>query len=126
MADFEAPTSALPSTNLSAPNLTWASNALKNFVPTPIRTLTHNPRLKEAVNAARAAMSHPARAIVATQSFEDAVVACKEKVAKISKECRRFNRKYRDAHFGRSPGLGVGWRDMLTGRKIWRSMRSSV
>ncbi|KAH0551375.1 hypothetical protein GP486_007411, partial [Trichoglossum hirsutum] len=34
-----------------------------------------------------------------TRSFEQAADACREKVQKISKECRRVNQKYRDTHF---------------------------
>lgn len=35
----------------------------------------------------------------ALQSYQEAVDACKKKVAKIVKECRRLNQKYRDPHF---------------------------
>ncbi|KAF2472364.1 cysteine proteinase [Lindgomyces ingoldianus] len=35
----------------------------------------------------------------AVASYEEAADACKKKVAKIVKECRRLNQKYRDPHF---------------------------
>ncbi|PWW77978.1 cysteine proteinase [Tuber magnatum] len=51
-------------------------------------------------DAAAAHLAHgAAKSITATQGFQDAVEHCKEKVAKIAKECRSANRKYRDFHF---------------------------
>lgn len=35
----------------------------------------------------------------AMASYQEAVNACKKKVEKITKECRRLNQKYRDPHF---------------------------
>ena len=35
----------------------------------------------------------------AQASYDEAVQACEEKVAKIVRECRRINQKYRDPHF---------------------------
>ncbi|CUS13992.1 unnamed protein product [Tuber aestivum] len=57
------------------------------------------PRNKLA-DAAAAHLPHgAAKSVTATQSFHDAVEHCKAKVAKITKECRSANRKYRDFHF---------------------------
>jgi hypothetical protein len=61
--------------------------------------LPRNTRADEVASAALEANQHPIRSVATTRSFGDAVAACKSKVEKISKECRRFNRKYRDAHF---------------------------
>ncbi|PUU83747.1 hypothetical protein B9Z19DRAFT_1071564 [Tuber borchii] len=49
--------------------------------------------------AARHFLREPAKTAIATQGFDDAVEHCKAKVARIAKECRSANRKYRDFHF---------------------------
>lgn len=46
-------------------------------------------------------------------SYEEAVRTCKLKVAKIVKECRRANQKYRDPHFDIEFDLKWGRRDCL-------------
>lgn len=58
--------------------------------------------LPDNLYAKRAAAHAPKGAIPgknALASYEEAVFACKAKVAKIVKECRRLNQKYRDPHF---------------------------
>ncbi|KAI1098473.1 cysteine proteinase [Jackrogersella minutella] len=46
-------------------------------------------------------------------SYEEAAAVCKAKVAKIVKECRRVNQKYRDPHFDLELDLKSGGRDTL-------------
>ncbi|KAI2618279.1 cysteine proteinase [Hypomontagnella submonticulosa] len=46
-------------------------------------------------------------------SYEEAAAVCKAKVAKIVKECRRVNQKYRDPHFDLEVDLKWGSRDTL-------------
>ncbi|KAI0891668.1 cysteine proteinase [Annulohypoxylon nitens] len=46
-------------------------------------------------------------------SYEEAAAVCKAKVAKIVKECRRVNQKYRDPHFDLESDLKWGGRDTL-------------
>ncbi|KAJ6443538.1 epoxide hydrolase 1 [Purpureocillium lavendulum] len=46
-------------------------------------------------------------------SYEDAAAMCRAKVAKIVKECRRVNKKYRDPHFDLESDLKLGRRDTL-------------
>jgi hypothetical protein len=65
----------------------------------PQTILPDNTRATALTLASAAALQEPARSLVATKSFREAVSACKDKVAKIVRECRRFNRKFRDAHF---------------------------
>ncbi|KAI2602543.1 cysteine proteinase [Hypoxylon sp. NC1633] len=46
-------------------------------------------------------------------SYEEAAAVCKAKVAKIVKECRRVNQKYRDPHFDLEFDLKWGYQDTL-------------
>ncbi|KAI1463907.1 cysteine proteinase [Daldinia caldariorum] len=46
-------------------------------------------------------------------SYEEAAALCRAKVAKIVKECRRVNQKYRDPHFDLEIDLKWGSRDTL-------------
>ncbi|KAI8623159.1 hypothetical protein F5Y19DRAFT_468721 [Xylariaceae sp. FL1651] len=46
-------------------------------------------------------------------SYEEAAAVCRAKVAKIVKECRRVNQKYRDPHFDLEFDLKWGGRDTL-------------
>ncbi|KAG0136169.1 large subunit of cytosolic Ca2+-dependent cysteine protease [Tuber indicum] len=57
------------------------------------------PKNKLAGAAAAHLPQGATKSVIATQSFHDAVEHCKSKVAKIAKECRSANRKYRDFHF---------------------------
>ncbi|KUJ13736.1 cysteine proteinase [Mollisia scopiformis] len=50
----------------------------------------------------------------AVKSYEEAAQNCKDKVAKIVKECRRVNQKYRDPHFDIEFDLKWGKKDCLT------------
>jgi len=50
----------------------------------------------------------------AVASYAEAVASCKDKVAKIVKECKRVNQKYRDPHFDIEFDLKWGVRDCLT------------
>lgn len=96
-ANTAAPTTIAPTAGLSSALL--VAEKLRSLVTGNLLPL--NSRATEAAAiAARASLDVTAKSLVATVSFETAVAACKEKVEKIAKECRRFNRKYRDAHFG--------------------------
>lgn len=58
--------------------------------------------LPDNLYAKRAAAHAPKGAILgqnAVASYDEAAAACRAKVAKIVKECRRINQKYRDPHF---------------------------
>ncbi|KJZ70831.1 hypothetical protein HIM_09790 [Hirsutella minnesotensis 3608] len=46
-------------------------------------------------------------------SYDEAAAVCRAKVAKIIKECRRINKKYRDPHFDLESDLKLGRRDCL-------------
>lgn len=50
----------------------------------------------------------------AVASYEEAAAICKEKVAKIVRECRRVNQKYRDPHFDIEFDLKWDIKDCLT------------
>ncbi|KAI0120929.1 calpain family cysteine protease [Xylariales sp. AK1849] len=64
--------------------------------------------------AARAAKhSRQATGITTQASYDEAAALCKAKVAKIVKECRRVNQKYRDPHFDLEFDLKWGKRDTL-------------
>ena len=80
-----------------------ASSSVFSWFRGPTGILPFNTRADDTAAAAAAAHETSAKSIVATKSFDDAVAACKDKVEKIVRECRRFNRKYRDSHFGERP-----------------------
>ena len=80
--------------------------------------------LPDNLYAKRAAAHAPKGSIPgvnALASYDQAVDACRSKVAKIVKECRRLNQKYRDPHFDieadfkRSQALPDTPADCLTG-----------
>jgi hypothetical protein len=80
--------------------------------------------LPDNLYAKRAAAHAPKGSIPgvnALASYEQAVESCRNKVAKIVKECRRLNQKYRDPHFDieadfkRSQALADTPADCLTG-----------
>jgi hypothetical protein len=80
--------------------------------------------LPDNLYAKRAAAHAPQGSIPgvnALASYEQAVESCRNKVAKIVKECRRLNQKYRDPHFDieadfkRSQALPDTPADCLTG-----------
>lgn len=54
-----------------------------------------------------------AYAVPVNSSYEAAATLCRAKVEKIIKECRRVNKKYRDAHFDIETDLKIGVRDCL-------------
>jgi len=53
-------------------------------------------------------------------SYDEAAAVCRAKVAKIVKECRRVNQKYRDPHFDLELDLKLNRRDCLDGLDNWR------
>lgn len=59
--------------------------------------LPENLYAKRAAAAAAVVESDSAKNCLT--SYEEAVAACKAKVEKITRECRRVNQKYRDPHF---------------------------
>jgi len=56
----------------------------------------------------------------AKASYEEAAQHCRDKVAKIVKECRRVNQKYRDPHFDLEADLKQERRDCLESLNNWR------
>ncbi|OTB02778.1 hypothetical protein M426DRAFT_13201 [Hypoxylon sp. CI-4A] len=90
---------------------------------TPGKATTIIPHNKYAERAAR----RSAKAIgTNTQtSYEEAAAVCKAKVAKIAKECRRVNQKYRDPHFDLEFDLKWGSRDTLESLNNQREKPSS-
>ncbi|RYP03722.1 hypothetical protein DL764_004946 [Monosporascus ibericus] len=71
--------------------------------------IPHNEYIQKAVdNHLRASSGKTTQA-----SYEEAAAVCRAKVAKIVKECRRINQKYRDPHFDLELDLKWGKRDTL-------------
>lgn len=63
--------------------------------------------------AAPPAASMVAHALPVYASYEAAAAVCRAKVQKIINECRRVNKKYRDAHFDIETDLKMGARNCL-------------
>ena len=82
--------------------------------------------LPDNLYAKRAALNAPKGVIPghkAVVSYDEAVDACKNKVARIVKECRRVNQKYTDVHFDIEIDLKLGDKSCLqnlrrTGREM--------
>ncbi|RYP90060.1 hypothetical protein DL770_003840 [Monosporascus sp. CRB-9-2] len=71
--------------------------------------IPHNEYIQKAVdNRLQASSGKTTQA-----SYEEAAAVCRAKVAKIVKECRRINQKYRDPHFDLELDLKWGNRDTL-------------
>ncbi|RYP44149.1 hypothetical protein DL768_009358 [Monosporascus sp. mg162] len=71
--------------------------------------IPHNEYIQKAVdNCLRASSGKTTQA-----SYEEAAAVCRAKVAKIVKECRRINQKYRDPHFDLELDLKWGKHDTL-------------
>ncbi|KAI1091243.1 cysteine proteinase [Rostrohypoxylon terebratum] len=85
----------------------WAKFTTK----TPGKATTVIPHNEYAEKAAR--RSTKAVGTNTQASYEEAAAVCKAKVAKIVKECRRVNQKYRDPHFDLESDLKWGDRDTL-------------
>lgn len=85
----------------------WAKFTTK----APGKATTVIPSNKYAERAAR--QSHKHAGTTTQASYEEAAAICKAKVAKIVKECRRVNQKYRDPHFDLELDLKWGVRDTL-------------
>lgn len=64
-----------------------------------------------AAAAGAATQTSPTKTVA--QSYEEAAATCRAKVAKIVKECRRINKKYRDPHFDIEADLRFHVRDCL-------------
>lgn len=71
--------------------------------------IPHNQYIQKAVDS----RLRDAHGKTTQASYEEAAVVCKAKVAKIVKECRRINQKYRDPHFDLELDLKWGMRDTL-------------
>lgn len=78
---------------------------------TPGKATTVIPHNEYAEKAAR--RSTKAVGTNTQNSYEEAAAVCRAKVAKIVKECRRVNQKYRDPHFDLEFDLKWGSRDTL-------------
>ncbi|KAI1749530.1 hypothetical protein F4782DRAFT_533330 [Xylaria castorea] len=85
----------------------WANFTTK----APGKATTVIPSNEYAERAAR--RSNKAVGTTTQASYEEAAAVCKAKVAKIVKECRRVNQKYRDPHFDLELDLKWGARDTL-------------
>ncbi|KAI1079756.1 cysteine proteinase [Whalleya microplaca] len=77
----------------------------------PGKATTVIPQNEYAEKAAR--RSTKAVGTTTQASYEEAAAVCRAKVAKIVKECRRVNQKYRDPHFDLELDLKWGGRDTL-------------
>ncbi|KAI1160782.1 hypothetical protein F5B18DRAFT_663622 [Nemania serpens] len=85
----------------------WAKFTTK----APGKATTVIPSNQYVERAAR--QSNRAAGTTTQASYEEAAAVCKAKVAKIVKECRRVNQKYRDPHFDLELDLKWGARDTL-------------
>ncbi|GAW25838.1 putative calpain family cysteine protease [Rosellinia necatrix] len=85
----------------------WAKFTTK----APGKATTVIPSNRYAERAAR--RSNKPAGTTAQASYEEAAAICKAKVAKIVKECRRVNQKYRDPHFDLELDLKWGDHDTL-------------
>lgn len=84
---------------------------LANAADSPLLATTIIPHNEYAEKAAK--RSTKAVGTNTQTSYDEAAAVCKAKVAKIVKECRRVNQKYRDPHFDLEFDLKWGSRDTL-------------
>lgn len=82
------------------------------------------PQNQYAARAAKRCRS-TATGITTQASYDEAAAVCKAKVAKIVKECRRVNQRYRDPHFDLEFDLKWGKRDTLESLWNCRDERST-
>ncbi|CAD6440215.1 25a5be1b-f331-47d8-a488-368a5033da88 [Sclerotinia trifoliorum] len=80
---------------------------------TPGKASTVLPKNLYTTKAGKKASKPVTRGKNAVASYEEAAALCKAKVAKIVKECRRVNQKYRDPHFDIEFDLKWGKGDCL-------------
>ncbi|KAI5778455.1 hypothetical protein EDC01DRAFT_345403 [Geopyxis carbonaria] len=82
-------------------NLESAAMALHGEIQAKSKNslLPRNKRAAIAAVVSDLAKKAPAHSIIATKSFEEAAADCRSRIEAIGVECRRANRKYRDAHF---------------------------
>ncbi|TGO49059.1 hypothetical protein BCON_0222g00090 [Botryotinia convoluta] len=80
---------------------------------TPGKASTVLPKNLYTTKAGQRASKPVTRGKNAVASYEEAAALCKAKVAKIVKECRRVNQKYRDPHFDIEFDLKWGKGDCL-------------
>ncbi|KAK7912089.1 calpain family cysteine protease [Apiospora marii] len=90
----------------------------------PGKATTVIPQNQYAARAAKRCRS-TATGITTQASYDEAAAVCKAKVAKIVKECRRVNQRYRDPHFDLEFDLKWGKRDTLESLWNWRDERPS-
>lgn len=81
---------------------------------TPGRASTILPKNKTVTKAGESVPKGVIKGENAVASYEEAAQICKDKVAKIVRECRRVNQKYRDPHFDIEFDLKWGRKDCLT------------
>lgn len=84
------------------------------LIDIPLPAFTILPKNIHAKKAGENAPKGTVEGENAVASYEEAAKICKEKVAKIVKECRRVNQKYRDTHFDIEFDLKWGVRDCLS------------
>ncbi|OBT47162.1 hypothetical protein VE00_03378 [Pseudogymnoascus sp. WSF 3629] len=80
---------------------------------TPGKATTILPADSYAKKVGHSAPKGTITSLSSSASYEEAVRTCRLKVAKIGKECRRANQKYRDTHFDIEFDLKWGKRDCL-------------
>lgn len=93
--------STMPSTDPLPDPHTTSKPSYASWLSTILpRTILPNSRTATATAAAATTPSTPpARSILATASYTTAVATTRSAVSKIAAESRRFNQRYRDAHF---------------------------
>ncbi|KAK8030049.1 calpain-8 [Apiospora rasikravindrae] len=84
----------------------------------PGKATTVIPQNQYAARAAKRCRT-TATGITTQASYDEAAAVCQAKVAKIVKECRRVNQRYRDPHFDLEFDLKWGKRDTL--ESLWNS-----
>ncbi|KAK7995462.1 calpain family cysteine protease [Apiospora arundinis] len=82
----------------------------------PGKATTVIPQNQYAEKAAKRSRT-TATGITTQASYDEAAAVCKAKIAKIVKECRRVNQRYRDPHFDLEFDLKWGKRDTL--ESLW-------
>lgn len=82
------------------------------MIPPTATTVLPKNELAERL-AKRKSAKEVGSGITAQASYDEAAAACKAKVDKIIKECRRVNQKYRDPHFDLEVDLKTSRRDCL-------------
>lgn len=84
-----------------------------NAFPVTVSRIIPQNQYADKVAAAQSSSKTSYRSVNAESSYEEAAALCRAKVDQIVKECRRVNKKYRDAHFDILFDLKFRHRDCL-------------